>query len=220
MAKKVITKKTTSTVKKATTKATTKASAKKKAVTKKSTTKKKVTAKKVATKKQATVKVVEQKPVAKRKTRVRINKLTRPIQSKELVEKECRDCGTPSMKSRDVLSYVCWQCVHEACGDQELPKAKKATGFPRGWAFMSEFVHADGKVYFKGVEQLKLKGTKKPTKIKAPVLKPKKSKVQRAQEKQEALVDYNVLKKQIKKEKRVTYRRKLETQLRKIEKKL
>ena len=200
MAKRVITKKTTSTV----VKAATKASATKKVITKKPTK----------------IDTAEQESITKRKTRVEVNKSTRPMRSRELVEMECRDCGTPSMRSKDVVSFVCWQCVHEACGNQELPRAKKATGFPRGWAFMGEFVHADGRVYFKGVEQPKLKGTKKSTEIKAPAPKPKKSKVQKAQEKQEILVEYNNLKKQIKKEKRVTYRRRLETQLRKIEKKL
>lgn len=212
MAKKVINKKVSSTTKKATTT--------KKVATKKVATAKKPATKKVATKKPTTAKSVKQKQTVKRKTRVRVNKLTKPIQSKELVEIECRDCGAPSMKSKDVVSYVCWQCVHEACGDQELPKQKTATGFPRGWAFMKEFVHKDGSVYHKGVEQPKLKGTKKPTTIKVAAPKPKKSKVQKAREKQELLVKYTELKKQIKKEKRVTYRRKLESQLRKIEKQL
>ena len=136
-----------------------------------------------------TKEVTTKATTTKKLTQVRVNKLARSIQSKELVDIDCRECGAPSMKSRDVTSFVCWQCVHEACGDQELPKVKRVTGFPRGWAFMNEFIHTDGTVYFKGVEQPKLKGTKKPTIIKASAPKSKKSKAQRAQEKMEVLVE-------------------------------
>ena len=41
----------------------------------------------------------------------------------------------------------------------------KPTGRPAGWHFMNEFVDKDGNVFHKGVEQPKLKGTLKPTKV-------------------------------------------------------
>ena len=41
----------------------------------------------------------------------------------------------------------------------------KPTGRPAGWHWMSEFVDKDGNVFHKGVEQPKLKGTLKPTKV-------------------------------------------------------
>ena len=41
----------------------------------------------------------------------------------------------------------------------------KPTGRPAGWHFMNEFVDKDGTVFHKGVEQPKLKGTLKPTKV-------------------------------------------------------
>jgi len=44
-------------------------------------------------------------------------------------------------------------------------KKKQPTGRPAGWHFMGEFVDKDGTVFHKGVEQPKLKGTLKPTKI-------------------------------------------------------
>ena len=47
---------------------------------------------------------------------------------------------------------------------KEKPK-KVSTGRPAGWHFMNEFVDKDGNVFHKGVEQPKLKGTLKPTKI-------------------------------------------------------
>ena len=45
-------------------------------------------------------------------------------------------------------------------------KSYKPTGRPAGWHFMNEFVDKDGNVFHKGVEQPKLKGTLKPTKVK------------------------------------------------------
>ena len=40
------------------------------------------------------------------------------------------------------------------------------TGRPVGWHWMKEFVDKDGNVFHKGEEQLKLKGTLPPTKVK------------------------------------------------------
>tara|TARA_R110001606_G_scaffold397746_1_gene575103 strand:- start:2983 stop:3525 length:543 start_codon:yes stop_codon:yes gene_type:complete len=179
-------------------------------------------AKKVITKKKPTKKVAIATPNKKSTKKVaKAVYKTAAAKLSELRELDCRECGSPAKKPLSVVTYVCWQCVHEMAGDQELPKTKQPSGFPRGWAFMKEFVHVNGSVYHKGKEQLKLKGTLKPTTIKAKAPpKVKKSKVQRAREKQEALVEFSNLKKQIKKEKRVTYRRKLETQLRKLQKKL
>ena len=48
----------------------------------------------------------------------------------------------------------------------EKTKTYKPTGRPAGWHFMNEFVDKDGNVFHKGVEQPKLKGTLKPTKVK------------------------------------------------------
>ena len=47
------------------------------------------------------------------------------------------------------------------------PKTYKPTGRPAGWHWMSEFVDKDGNVFHKGKEQPKLKGTLKPTAVKA-----------------------------------------------------
>ena len=52
-------------------------------------------------------------------------------------------------------------------------KQYKPTGRPAGWHFMNEFVDKDGNVFHKGVEQPKLKGTLKPTKVKPPKKKTK-----------------------------------------------
>ncbi len=52
-------------------------------------------------------------------------------------------------------------------------KSYKPTGRPAGWHWMAEFVDKDGNVFHKGVEQPKLKGTLKPTKVKPPKKKTK-----------------------------------------------
>jgi hypothetical protein len=51
-------------------------------------------------------------------------------------------------------------------GFPEEPKGYKPTGRPAGWHFMAEYVDKDGKVFHRGKEQSKLKGTLKPTKVK------------------------------------------------------
>ena len=57
--------------------------------------------------------------------------------------------------------------------DKAIAGTKKKTGRPAGWHFMNEFVDKDGNVFHKGVEQPKLKGTLKPTKVKPPKKKTK-----------------------------------------------
>ena len=47
-------------------------------------------------------------------------------------------------------------------------KTVVVTGRPAGWHFMKEYVDKDGNVFHKGKEQLKLKGTLPPTKVKPP----------------------------------------------------
>ncbi len=57
--------------------------------------------------------------------------------------------------------------------DTAVKPQRKKTGRPAGWHFMNEFVDKDGNVFHKGVEQPKLKGTLKPTKVKPPKKKKK-----------------------------------------------
>ena len=76
----------------------------------------------------------------------------------------------------------------------------KPTGRPSGWHFMNEFVDKDGNVFHKGVEQPKLKGTLKPTKVKKP-----KKKMKRRTKDEILVAKYNekkaILKKEIQKQK-------------------
>ena len=132
---------------------------------------------------------------------------------------ECKVCGVPKTTPTNITGYTCWQCVMEAWDPEQAPKAKKPTGYPPGWKFMKEFVHVNGTVYHKGEEQPALHGTLPPTPIKVKQ-KDTRSKAQKAAEKHDLLVQISKLRKEVKKETRTTYRRKLETQLKKLEKQL
>ena len=82
--------------------------------------------------------------------------------------------------------------------DKAIAGTKKKTGRPAGWHFMNEFVDKDGNVFHKGVEQPKLKGTLKPTKV-----KPKKKTKRRSKDQilVEKYKEKQKLKKELKKQK-------------------
>ena len=64
----------------------------------------------------------------------------------------------------NIVSAVCWNCLSRLI---PRPSEKKSSvGFPRGWKFMSQFVHSDGRVFSRGRETPELFGTIPPTEIK------------------------------------------------------
>lgn len=128
---------------------------------------------------------------------------------------ECRDCGTSVRVDNKTEAVICWQCVAESLAAFDSPVKKKVVGYPKGWRFMKEFVHEDGTVYHKGVEQPSLKGTLPPTPI---IAKPKKTKQQKREEKEQALQEYAKVKSLLKKETRKTYAKKLQSKLNKLQK--
>ena len=79
---------------------------------------------------------------------------------------DCKITGEPVANvSTECKSVIGSRAVMGMVGlPKEKPK-KVSTGRPAGWHFMNEFVDKDGNVFHKGVEQPKLKGTLKPTKI-------------------------------------------------------
>lgn len=80
---------------------------------------------------------------------------------------QCKTCYDYTSVSEDATSVVCGYCN---AARLPWPKvvARISTGRPAGWQWMGEFVDKDGTVFHKGTEQPKLKGTLKPTKVKAP----------------------------------------------------
>ena len=79
---------------------------------------------------------------------------------------DCKVTGEPVANvSTEAKSVIGSRAVMGMVGlPKEKPK-KVSTGRPAGWHFMNEFVDKDGTVFHKGVEQPKLKGTLKPTKV-------------------------------------------------------
>lgn len=130
---------------------------------------------------------------------------------------ECQNCGAlqPNIPAGIVIK-MCFDCVREALGPVDSKPIKKQ-GYPKGWKFMNVFVYSDGTVYHKGVEQPELRGTLEPTKIEPKV---KKSKAQKAQEKQQALAELQKLKIALKKETRKTYAKKLESKIKRLQKQI
>jgi len=112
----------------------------------------------------------------------------------------CTKCGRMVNNVGDAaVKVTCSYCVLSAVGIPEEKPSYQPTGRPAGWHFMSEFVDKDGKVFHKGKEMPKLKGTLKPTKVKPP-----KKKIKR-RTKEQILIDRHnekkaVLKKAVKKQ--------------------
>ena len=93
---------------------------------------------------------------------------------------DCKYTGEPVRNVSTDVKYVISDKALQARMYKMFPeefenktKQYKPTGRPAGWHFMNEFVDKDGNVFHKGVEQPKLKGTLKPTKVKPPKKKTK-----------------------------------------------
>ncbi len=133
---------------------------------------------------------------------------------------ECQNCGAlqPNVPAGTKIK-MCFDCVREEIHTKiDSPiRVQRRTGYPKGWKFMKVFVYSDGTVYHKGIEQPELKGTLEPTKIEA---KEKKSKVQRARERQEVLTQLQKLKLELKKQTTKTEVKKIESKIKKLQKQL
>ena len=81
----------------------------------------------------------------------------------------CMICGNYEAVGETAAGVKCSRCVSMIMM-RKFPledKSYKSTGRPVGWHWMKEFVDKDGNVFHKGKEQPKLKGTLKPTAVKA-----------------------------------------------------
>ena len=82
----------------------------------------------------------------------------------------CSMCGNYEQVGEEATAVKCSRCVNLIMMNQYPPENKpsyKPTGRPAGWHWMTEFVDKDGNVFHRGKEQPKLKGTLKPTVVKA-----------------------------------------------------
>lgn len=133
---------------------------------------------------------------------------------------ECKCCGAMNQVCENTTGIKCDVCVREDYNKQFpfTPATRYVpSGKPRGWKFMKEYVHKDGTVYHRGVEQPKLKGTLKPTTVKQKPKKPKLSKGQKAQLYNETLSKIHSLKKQLSKAKFKKDQRRLTSEIKKLQ---
>ena len=77
-------------------------------------------------------------------------------------------CGNYEEVAEYTLSVLCSYCTRKITAPPEINKGYQSKGMVRGWQFMKEFVHEDGRVFHKGVERPDLKGTLPPTKPNPP----------------------------------------------------
>lgn len=105
----------------------------------------------------------------------------------------------------------CSSCVARLLGP---PDEKEKIKRPRGWQFKSKFVDSEGNVFFKGKEQPDLKGKFKPTKVDDKPIKKKKKKKKVVINK----AKIGRLKRKLKSETDETKKKKIENQIKKLEK--
>jgi hypothetical protein len=142
---------------------------------------------------------------------------------------ECKECGTEVTNcGTEAITITCSECVSEMMRQYDQPKTKnnnlnQAKGYPKGWRFLKEFVHASGLVYHKGVEQPQLKGTLSATVIESSDKK-KLSKKEKEELKEQILLQIAMTRGQVKKatlkkdiSKGMSDLKKLERQLKKVQ---
>jgi len=133
---------------------------------------------------------------------------------------ECKVCGAMTECAEDATAVVCHICVNQLV---EPPSniQKKKSDKPPGWHFMNVYVHKDGTVYHKGIEQSKLKGTLPITKIKKKTNnKPKLNKFQKKDIRAKVLIEMHTLKKELKKAKFKKDTKRINSSLKKLHREL
>ena len=103
-------------------------------------------------------------------------------------------CDQYSRVNHDTVSVLCYKCSARIAAPvvERIPAEKSDK--PKGWKFMKEYVHTDGTVYHKGVEQPSLKGTLPVTKIEPKEEKKRVTKVDKEKLKQDLGEEINKLK--------------------------
>ena len=116
------------------------------------------------------------------------------------------------------LSVLCSCCTRKISAPPEISKGYQSKGMIRGWQFMKEFVHEDGRVFHKGKEQIHLKGTLPPTPKQSS--KNKLTKIEKQQLKNKLAQQMVFVRGELSKAKFKKDQRKYRVQLNKIERKL
>jgi hypothetical protein len=72
-------------------------------------------------------------------------------------------CENYEAVSESSVAVLCSHCTRKITAPPEISRGYQSKGMVRGWQFMKEFVHEDGRVFHKGVEQKNLRNTLPPT---------------------------------------------------------
>lgn len=131
---------------------------------------------------------------------------------------ECYNCGS-AIKETTISAekVLCWQCCIDNYWDKTEVLNKKPSDKPRGWKFMAVYIHKDGTVYHKGVEQPDLKGTLPLTAVKP---KPKVTKKLTKKESSDLVAELGTLKASLRRVKTMKTQTTLEKKIKAINKKL
>ena len=93
-----------------------------------------------------------------------------------------KDCFNYTPVSDQATSVLCFRCTNALTGPPVARQEPVKSDKPKGWKFMKVYVHKDGSVYHKGVEQTELHGTLPVT-----VIQPKEEKQKLSKEEKEEL---------------------------------
>jgi len=120
----------------------------------------------------------------------------------------------------DTTAVLCPKCVNRVTEPPIITPRYKPTGRPKGWQWMKEYVDKDGNVFHKGTEQPKLKGTLPITVITVKKKRKRLTKVEREAQKRKLMATLYDFKKKLKKATLKKDIKSIETQIRKLSRKL
>ena len=129
-------------------------------------------------------------------------------------------CGEWVKVTDDTTAVLCYKCVNRVTEPPKFTPRYKPTGRPKGWQWMKEYVDKEGNVFHKGVEKPELKGTLPQTIIKSKKRKKRITKREKEVQNRKLMAELYDLKKKLKKVTLKKDKKSLETQIRKISRKL
>ncbi len=129
-------------------------------------------------------------------------------------------CGEWNKVGEKVTAVLCHKCVNRVTEPPKFAPRYKPTGRPKGWQWMNEYVDGDGTVYHKGKEQSELKGTLPATVIETKKPKKRLTKREREAQKRSLMAELYDLKKKYKKVTLKKDKKSIESQIKKISRKL
>tara|TARA_R110000737_G_scaffold215474_1_gene232045 strand:+ start:1054 stop:1566 length:513 start_codon:yes stop_codon:yes gene_type:complete len=129
-------------------------------------------------------------------------------------------CGEWVNVTSTTTAVLCHRCVNRVTEPPKFTPRYKPTGRPKGWQWMNEFVDNDGNVFRKGKEHPELKGKFPATVIESKKDKKRSTKREREAQKRTSMAALYDLKKQLKKATLKKDIKSIESQIKKLSRKL